>query len=204
MASLWPFSSGLSFPSLIRFFSFNFWAVVFLPPADQTRKSKFKIFGKIPLTKFFSWCQDKNTGSRTNTEVKNIVSSADFQLDKTSWWVGSAVVEQSRRKANMVAQGNGKFGPWGWPQDPSKPKKPFTKLFSGWCQDENTGSSTNIKVKNILNPARFKLDKTIWWVGSAVVEQLRRKVGTVAQGHGRFDPEPDARISQTRKQNNIY
>ena len=23
----------------------------------------------------------------------------------------------------MVAQGDGKFGPWGWPQDPSKPKQ---------------------------------------------------------------------------------
>ena len=37
--------------------------------------------------------------------------------------VSAAVLEQYRRKANMVAQGDGKFGPWGWPQDPSKPKK---------------------------------------------------------------------------------
>ena len=33
----------------------------------------------------------------------------------------SAAVEHSRRKANMVAQEDGKFGPWGWPQDSSKP-----------------------------------------------------------------------------------
>ena len=37
-------------------------------------------------------------------------------------WVVSAAEEQSRRKANLVAQGDGKFGPRGWPQDPSKPK----------------------------------------------------------------------------------
>ena len=43
----------------------------------------------------------------------------------TVWGVVSAAVEQSRRKANMVAQGDGKVGPWGWPQDPSKPKKKY-------------------------------------------------------------------------------
>ena len=43
-------------------------------------------------------------------------------MGKTFWGVVSAAVEQSRRKVNMVAQGDGKFGPWGWPQDPSKPK----------------------------------------------------------------------------------
>ena len=47
----------------------------------------------------------------------------------------SAAVEQSRGKANMVAQGDGKFGPWGWLQGPSKPKKwltdvPFNFYFS--------------------------------------------------------------------------
>ena len=49
------------------------------------------------------------------------LSSTSFQMDKTVWGVVSAAVEQSRRKANMVAQGDGKFGPWGWPQDLSKP-----------------------------------------------------------------------------------
>ena len=34
----------------------------------------------------------------------------------------SAAVEQSRRKANMAAKGDEKFGPWGWAQDPSKQK----------------------------------------------------------------------------------
>ena len=48
-------------------------------------------------------------------------------MGKTFWGVVSAAVEQSRRKASMVAQGDGKFGPWGWPQDPSKPKQKQTK-----------------------------------------------------------------------------
>ena len=49
----------------------------------------------------------------------SILSSTSFQMGKTFWWVVSAAVEKSRCKANMVAQGDGKFGPWGWPQDPS-------------------------------------------------------------------------------------
>ena len=53
----------------------------------------------------------------------SILSSTSLQMGKTFWGVVSAAEEQSRRKANMVAQGDGKFGPWGWPQDPSKPKK---------------------------------------------------------------------------------
>ena len=51
----------------------------------------------------------------------SILSSTSFQMGKTFWGVVSAAVEQSRRKANMVAQGDGKFGPWGWPQGPSNP-----------------------------------------------------------------------------------
>ena len=53
----------------------------------------------------------------------SILSSTSLQRDKTFWGVESAAVEPSRRKANMVAQGDGKFGPWGWPQGPFKPKK---------------------------------------------------------------------------------
>ena len=41
----------------------------------------------------------------------SILSSTSFQMDKTVWGVVSTAVEQSRRKANMVAQGDGKFGP---------------------------------------------------------------------------------------------
>ena len=41
----------------------------------------------------------------------SILSSTSFQMGKTSWGVVSAAVEQSRHKANMVAQGDGKFGP---------------------------------------------------------------------------------------------
>ena len=41
----------------------------------------------------------------------SILSSTSFQMGKTFWGVVSAAVEQSRCKSNMVAQGNGKFGP---------------------------------------------------------------------------------------------
>ena len=41
----------------------------------------------------------------------SILSSTSFQMGKTFWGVVSAAVEQSRRKANMFAQGDGKFGP---------------------------------------------------------------------------------------------
>ena len=43
----------------------------------------------------------------------SILSSTSFQMGKTFWGVVSAAVEQSRHKANMVAQGDGKFGPLG-------------------------------------------------------------------------------------------
>ena len=41
----------------------------------------------------------------------NILSSISFQMGKTFWGVVSAALEQSRRKANIFAQGDGKFGP---------------------------------------------------------------------------------------------
>ena len=41
----------------------------------------------------------------------SILTSTSFQMDETFWGVVSAAVEQSMRKANMVAQGDGKFGP---------------------------------------------------------------------------------------------
>ena len=44
-------------------------------------------------------------------------------LKSSNCGVVSAAVEQSGRKANMVAQGEGKLGPRGWPQNPFKPKK---------------------------------------------------------------------------------
>ena len=39
----------------------------------------------------------------------SILRSTSFQMGKTFWGAVSAVVEQSKRKANMVAQGDGKF-----------------------------------------------------------------------------------------------
>ena len=41
----------------------------------------------------------------------SILSSTSFQMGKTFWRVVSAALEQFRREANMVAQGDGKFGP---------------------------------------------------------------------------------------------
>ena len=41
----------------------------------------------------------------------SILSTTSLQMDKTFWGMGRAAVEQSRRKANMVARGDGKFGP---------------------------------------------------------------------------------------------
>ena len=69
------------------------------------------------------WCPDGNILVLVRSLKSRILSSTSFQMGKTFWGLVSAAVEQSRRKANMVAQGNGKFGPWGWPQDPSKPKE---------------------------------------------------------------------------------
>ena len=43
----------------------------------------------------------------------SILSSTSFKMGKTIWGVVSAAVEQSRRTANMVTQGDGKFGPRG-------------------------------------------------------------------------------------------
>ena len=55
----------------------------------------------------------------------SILSSSSFRI--SSWGVVSAAVGWLRRKANMVTKGDGKFGPWGWPQNPYKPKKVVEK-----------------------------------------------------------------------------
>ena len=49
----------------------------------------------------------------------SILSSTSFQTGKTFWGVVSAAVEQSRRKADMVARGDRKFGPCRF-QDPGR------------------------------------------------------------------------------------
>ena len=76
----------------------------------------------------------------------SILSSTNLQMDKTFWGVVSAAVEQSRRKANMVAQGDGKFA-----RIPPKKKK---KLENGSTDIETfiiLGSyPTNPAVVNIL------------------------------------------------------
>ena len=50
----------------------------------------------------------------------SILSSTSLQMVKTFWGVVSAAVEQFRRKANMVARGDGEFGPRGRTRNPSK------------------------------------------------------------------------------------
>ena len=39
----------------------------------------------------------------------SMLRSTSFQMDKTFWGMGSAAVEQTRRKAYMVAQGDGEI-----------------------------------------------------------------------------------------------
>ena len=56
----------------------------------------------------------------------SILSSTSLQMDKTFWGVVSAAVEQSRRKASMVARGDGEFG---WPQYLSKPNQTKTIML---------------------------------------------------------------------------
>ena len=79
------------------------------------------------------WCQDGNTSSHhlVRSLKSSILSSTSFPMDKTVRGVVSAAAEQSRHKASMVARGDGKFGPWGWPQDPSKTKKCGKEVHPG-------------------------------------------------------------------------
>ena len=54
----------------------------------------------------------------------SILRSTSFPMNKTFWGVASAAFEQSRHKANMVAQGHGKkFGPEADPRIPANNKK---------------------------------------------------------------------------------
>ena len=77
------------------------------PESLQTKKNGADVKMEIPV------------GADVKMEIpvlaqllkSSILSSTSFQLGKTFWEVVSAAAEQSRRKANMVAQGDGKFGP---------------------------------------------------------------------------------------------
>ena len=75
------------------------------------------------------WCEDVLVLVLVRSLKSSIFSSTSFHMGKTFWGVVTAAVEQSRGKANTVAQGDGKFGPRGWPQDPSKPKKKQTDIL---------------------------------------------------------------------------
>ena len=62
------------------------------------------------------------------------LSSTSSELDISSCGVGSSVVEQLKHKAYMVVRGDVKFGPWGWPQNPSKCWMYLFLLFWRTCQ----------------------------------------------------------------------
>ena len=64
----------------------------------------------------------------------SILSSTRSQLDDTFWGVVSAAAEgQSRRKADMVTQGDGKLGHWGRLLSPPQKKKKYDQYHSPLC-----------------------------------------------------------------------
>ena len=87
----------------VNYFGYPTNPFTILEPQNRKGKSLFEsaadVKKKIPVL----LCSPKSS----------ILSSTSFQLDKTFWGVGSVAVgiEQSGRKDNMVAQGDGKFGP---------------------------------------------------------------------------------------------
>ena len=68
----------------------------------------------------------------------------------------SAAVEQSRCKANMVAWGDWKLGPWSWTHHPSQQKKSHA-----YCIQVLNGilyAKINLQIQRIINcqnPALF-------------------------------------------------
>ena len=86
-----------------------------------------------------SWCQDGNTRSRMITEVKQ------FELNQFSDgqnFLGSgecSAVEQSKCKSNIVAKGDGKFGPWG-----------LDKILDLWLFNLDTIIHRRNRLKRIL------------------------------------------------------
>ena len=76
----------------------------------------------------------------------SILSLTSHQMDKTFWEVVSAAAEQSKGKANTIAWGHGKFGPWGWPQNPSKPKKNLIIIFFFLLTSQLTSNVTIFQV----------------------------------------------------------
>ena len=100
--------------------------------------------GKQPERLFHSFNAAKSMAGLSTADVKmekpvlvwslksSILSSTSFQVDKTFWGIASAAVEQSRRKANMVARGDGNFGSRGWPQNPSKKQSIAGCSWTAW------------------------------------------------------------------------
>ena len=80
----------------------------------SSQKKNYKIY----LNPIGGWCQDGNTISLVLSLKSSILSTTSFALDKTFWGMVSAAVKQSWCKANMVDQGDGKFGPEAGPRIP--------------------------------------------------------------------------------------
>ena len=60
-----------------------------------------------------------------------------FKWVKVFWGLLSAGVEQFRRKANIVAWGDGKFGPWGWPYHSFRASKSVDRHFSSYIKSRD-------------------------------------------------------------------
>ena len=76
----------------------------------------------------------------------------------------SAAVEQSRRKANMVVQGDGKFGSRGWPQNP--PNKKTKK--DDWLQSSYENWYFHLDINRWL---LRKYNTLIFWIVSDIVKK---------------------------------
>ena len=70
----------------------------------------------------------------------------------------------AENKSNMAAQGDGKFGPSGWPQNPSNKKKNIlTKnLYSGFWYAHQTIRESHL-VDSVSNIITYEVKLNISW-----------------------------------------
>ena len=102
----------------------------------------------------------------------SILISNSFQMDKTFWGVGSAAVDQSRHKVRMVAQGDGKFGHGGWPQNPSKPRKKVTARLT-ISEDQSFRNTQNSTIDIVWGFEAAKHSVWIWLKKIKLIENSR-------------------------------
>ena len=102
----------------------------------------------------------------------SILSSTSLQMDETFLGVVSAAVEQSSCRANTIARGDWKFGPWIWPRIPPNKKKEQIQLRSirfaffyarfGGRVPENTSAIAKKSARN-LAISITNLKRNIHW-----------------------------------------